>query len=101
MERETIERTKDENGEMLNYDNSVPGNKVIITNKNRDIYPSSVFVKVRWYESNSEKVKRAKELSEKLWIPCIEIDKSLCRERLGLTPLTEKEERDLKVDKSL
>lgn len=101
MERETIERTKEENGEMLNYDNSTPSNKVIITNRNRDIYPSSVFVKVLGDESNSEKVQRAKELSEKLGIPCIEIDKSLCRERLGLTPLTEKEEKDLKADKSL
>lgn len=101
MERETIERTKEENGEMLNYDNSTPSNKVIITNRNRDIHPSSVFVKVLGDESNSEKVQRAKELSEKLGIPCIEIDKALCRERLGLTPLTEKEEKDLKTDKSL
>ncbi len=101
MEKETIERNKEENGEILNYDRSVLGNKVILTNENGELYPSAVFVKTLGNNKNMEIAQKAEVLSKQLGIPCIEIDKCLCRERLGLDPLTEKEEKDLKADKSL
>ena len=94
VEKETIDRTMRENGEMLNYDKSCPSNRIVITNKDKKLYPSAVFVKVLGNEENTTKVQRAKQLSEKLGVPFVEIDKALCRERLGLTPLTEKEEKD-------
>lgn len=82
---------------MLNYDNSCPSNRIVITNKDKNLYPSAVFVKVLDNEEDVTKMQKAKKLSEKLGVPCIEIDKALCRERLGLNPLTEKEEKDKRV----
>lgn len=101
VERETIAQTVNKNGEMLNYDKANPCNRLVIINKNKDLYLGAVFVKVMGNEEKSEKVQRAKELSKRLGIPFIEIDKALCRERLGLTPLTEKEEKSLKDSQSL
>lgn len=86
---------------MLNYDNYDTCNDIIVINKDKVLKPVASFVKVLGDEQQSEKVQRAKKLSEELGIPCIEIDKALCRERLGLAPLTEKEERDLKEDKNV
>ena len=86
---------------MLNYDNYNTCNDVTVINKEGTLKPIASFVKVLGNEQQSEKVQKAKKLSEELGIPCIEIDKALCRERLDLSPLTEKEERDLKVDKNV
>lgn len=96
MEKETIQNTINSNGEMLNYDNYPSYNEVVLTNRNKNMYPSAVFVNLQTTSDNSERVEKAKKLAEEMGIPYIEIDKSLCRERHGLAPLTAKEKS--KVD---
>lgn len=97
IEKETINRTVEENGEMLNYDKETPCNRIVMTNKNEDLYQLAVFT----ISKDPKTIKKAKALSEKLDIPFIEIDKKICRERCGLKPLTEKETRPKREVQSL
>lgn len=89
MEKQTIDTNVKLNGEILNYDNVMSYNEIVITNKDKDIMPNAVFVKD--IKQNKEAYLKAKRLSEKLNLPLIEIDKSICREKLGLQPYTPNE----------
>lgn len=89
MEKQTIDTNAKLNGEILNYDNVMSYNEIVITNKDKDIMPNAVFVKD--IKQNKEAYLKAKRLSEKLNLPLIEIDKSICREKLGLQPYTPNE----------
>lgn len=97
IEKETINRTLEENGEMLNYDKETPCNRIVMTNKNEDLNQLAVFT----ISKNPTTIKKAKALSEKLGIPFVEIDKEICRERCGLNPLTEKETKQKREGQSL
>ena len=95
VELETINNTIKSNGEMLNYDKFMPINETVIINKNKKMMPKAVFVRTYGEEENSEKVKKAKLLSEKLGIELKIFDKAKLREILGLQPLTLGEQNKL------
>ena len=97
IEKETINRTLEENGEMLNYDKETPCNRIVMTNKNKDLNLIATFM----ISKDPRIIKKAKELSQKLGIPYIEIDKEICRARCGLNPLTEKETKQKREGQSL
>lgn len=97
IEKETINRTIEENGEILNYDKETPCNRIVLVNKNKDLKLIATFTTSK----DPRIIKKAKDLSQKLGIPFIEIDKEICRERCGLKPLTEKETRQKRDAQSL
>lgn len=88
VERKTIQETIKLNGEMLNYDKFMPYNEVVIINKNKQMMPIAVFVRTNGNEEDTDKVKKAKALSEKLGIELKRFDKSKLRENLGLQSFT-------------
>ena len=91
MEQETINENIQRNGEMLDYDKRNVYNEAVIINKNKKMMPIGVFVKIIGNEENSDKMQKAKALSEKFGLELKIFDKSVLRERLGLKPLTEGE----------
>ena len=91
VEQETINENIQRNGEMLDYDKRNVYNEAVIINKNKKMMPIGVFVKIIGNEENSDKMQKAKALSEKFGLELKIFDKSVLRERLGLKPLTEGE----------
>ena len=95
IEQGTIQETIRLNGEMLNYDKFIPYNEIVIINKNKQMMPIAVFVKTYGNEEGSDKVKKARALSEKLGIELKTFDISKLRENIGLQPLTSGELKKL------
>ena len=82
------------NGEKLNYDVEEIYNEIVLLN-NLSLVKKAVFVRTNGDKSISIDYKKAKELSEKLNLPLIEIDLSLYREKNNLDILTKKEEKKI------
>ena len=82
------------NGEKLNYDVEEIYNEIVVLN-NSSLVKKAVFVRTNGDKSISIDYKNAKELSEKLNLPLIEIDLSLYREKNNLDILTKKEEKKI------
>lgn len=82
------------NGEKLNYDVEEIYNEIVLLN-NLSLVKKAVFVRTNGDKSISVDYKEAKELSEKLNLPLIEIDLSLYREKNNLDILTKKEEKKI------
>ena len=82
------------NGEKLNYDVEEIYNEIVVLN-NSFLVKKAVFVRTNGDKSISVDYKEAKELSEKLNLPLIEIDLSLYREKNNLDILTKKEEKKI------
>ena len=82
------------NGEKLNYDVEEIYNEIVVLN-NSFLVKKAVFVRTNGDKSISIDYKKAKELSEKLNLPLIEIDLSLYREKNNLDILSKKEEKKI------
>lgn len=82
------------NGEKLNYDVEEIYNEIVLLN-NLSLVKKAVFVRTNGDKSISIDYKKAKELSEKLNLPLIEIDLSLYREKNNLDILSKKEEKKI------
>ena len=82
------------NGEKLNYDVEEIYNEIVVLN-NSFLVKKAIFVRTNEHKSISIYYKKAKELSEKLNLPLIEIDLSLYREKNNLDILSKKEEKKI------
>lgn len=94
METVNKNTTVEVNGEPLNYDKVEIYNEIVLFN-NEKLKKVGIFVRTVGDKNFNEDYIKAKEMAETMNLPLIEIDKSIYREKMGLTPLTPVETKNV------
>ncbi len=84
IEREAIEKAKDINGEILNYDNGYVLPEIVL----EDYVPIGVFYRTNGEGELSLSYESARELAQSMGLEITEIDMSLARMKAGLPLMT-------------
>ncbi len=92
MEQVNANTTIEVNGELLNYDKGEIFNEIILLNNDK-LKKVGVFVRTVGDKNFNSDYLKAKQLADEKGLRLLEIDKSVYRQKIGLTPLTSSETR--------